>query len=375
MRRVVVTTVVRGAPVDAVSGRVYVVDVNTARVLGAAPIPETPWRFAGTNPRGGHRGGRGVATAGGLLALANADELHVYDRAWQPIAVLSHPLVGDIHEVAADEEGLWACSTRADTLVRLGWDGALRETWCWRDDPSLVAAFGYRTVAPLDRAVDYRDMRRVDLEAVNVTHPNGVRPVADGLLVSLGRVRYPSPTRRERVLAAAGSAAQAAVVGRPLAHRLRAERVRRFGADPQPGADRRGVVVHVCPGRPAEVVVERPLAKWPNHNVLEHGREIVLCETSRETVVAVQLDTGEERAVEVPGAMSFLRGLVWLDGDRFLAGSRRPPTLHVVDLASGHSEPLLALSDEWHEAVHDIAPLPDEWEDIPPSLGVASRGR
>ena len=171
------------------------------------------------------------------------------------------------------------------------------------------------------------------------------------------------------MLAAVGAAARAAVVGRPVASRLRAERVRRFGADPRPGTDRRGLVVHVRPGRPAEVVVDRPLAKWPNHNVLEHGREVVLCETSRGIVVGLNRDSGEERSAKVPSASGFVRALAWLDGDRFLVGSRRPAALHAVDLATGRAERVIALSDEWPEAVHDIEPLPDDWDDPPLSLG------
>jgi hypothetical protein len=368
-RRYLVTTVLRGAPVGAVSGRLYVVDVDAARVLAAAPIAETPWSRAGTNPRGGHRGGRGLVVADGRLAVANADEIHVLDTSWRTVAVLSHSLVGDIHELAPAKDGLWACSTRADSLVRLGWDNTVRETWSWRDDSPLVTSIGYRTVAPIDDSVDYRDMRQVDLETVDLSHLNGVGPVPDGVLVSLGRVRFPSPSGRDRALAAAGAVAQAALVGRLLARRLRAERVRRFGADPRPGASRRGLIVHLRPGRSAEIVVDRPLAHWPNHNVVEHGREVLLCETSRGIVVGLNRDTGEERSVEVQDAAGFVRGLARLCDDQFLVGSRRPAALHKVDLAAGRAERLMTLSDEWAESVHDIAPLPTSWNDPPPSLG------
>lgn len=67
--------------------------------------------------------------AEGRLAVANADEVHVLDRSWQTVAVLSHRLVGDIHELAPATDGLWVCSTRADSLVRLRWDGTAGETW------------------------------------------------------------------------------------------------------------------------------------------------------------------------------------------------------------------------------------------------------
>jgi hypothetical protein len=366
-RRFIVTTVVRGAPLDAVSGRVYVVDLDARRVLMAAPIFETPWRERGTNPRGGHRGGRGVCAYEGRLLIANADEIHVFDRAWQRVDVLSHPLVADIHDLAAGPGGVWACATRADSLVRLDWDGAVRERWSWRTDAALVDRLGYRTVAPVDDSVEYRDMRQVD-GAMDLSHPNGVEVVDDGLLVSLGRVRVPSPSRRERAYAGIGAVVHAAAVGRPLVRRIRAERVRRHGADPQPGTCRRGLVVHLRSGRPAEVIADRSLVKWPNHNVVAHGREAVLCDTSRGLVVAIDRDSGAERIVAVPQASRFLRGLAPVDGDRFVVGTRRPGALHLADLATGESEPALSLSDDWHESVHDIAPLPDDWNDPPRTL-------
>jgi hypothetical protein len=366
-RRFVVTTVIRGAPLGESSGAVYVVDADARRVLMAAPVFETPWAWAGTNPRGCQRGGRGITTVGGRLAIANADEIHVFDRSWARTAVLSHRALGDLHELAADDEGLWVCSPRSDSLARLGWDGELRDRWSWRDDPELVRRFGYRAVAPLEE-LDYRVMRDVDPDSVDLTHLNGVRPVPEGLLVGLGRVRLPSPTRAQRIAARAGAAAEAALVGRPLARRLRATRVERFGADPQPGSKRHGMVVLVRRDGPAEVLVDRPLVKWPNHNQLPHGREVVLCETSTNRVVAVDRDSGAERVVAVPDAALFLRGLAWLDGDRFLVGTRRPAALHVVDLATGSTHLLMALSDTFHESVHDIEPLPESWDDPPAQL-------
>jgi hypothetical protein len=367
-RRFVVTTVVRGAPIGSVSGMVYVVDAIERRTLMASPVFETPWAWAGNKSRGGHRGGRGMTTAGDRLAIANADEVHVFDRSWQRTAVLTDPSIGDVHELSGDEDGVWVCATRADRLVRLGWDGAVLERWSWRDDPGLVARFGYRSVAPIDDSLDYRVMRDVNPVATDLSHVNGVTITGDGLLVSFGRVRIPSPSRAQRAAALAGAAASAARAGRPLMRRLRAERISRWGADPQPGAIRRGMILVREPGRPARVLVDRLLAGWPNHNQVEHGGELVLCDTSRGQVVAVDRDSGAERTVAVPQAESFLRGLAWLGEERFLVGTRRPAALHVVDLASGRAELALQLSEEWHESVHDIEPLPDAWDDPPPRL-------
>ena len=322
-RRFIVTTVIRGAPLDAVSGMVYVVDADARRALMASPIPETPWGHAGTNPRGGHRGGRGIAVNDGRLAIANADEIHLFDRAWRRVQVLGHPLLGDIHELAPVPEGFLVCSTRSDTLIGLGWDGAVRDTWSWRFDPALVARFGYRAVAPLDESLDYRDMRQVSTQ-IDLSHLNGVRVLDDGLLISLGRVRLPTPSGPERVYAAAGAIAHAALIGRPFMRRLRAERVRRFGADPQPGSGRRGLVVHVRSGRRDGGGRGSLAAQVAQPQCAPSGRRLVLRHVAR-LVVARHRDTGAERVVAVPQASGFPRGLACAGGRPLLVGTRRPP--------------------------------------------------
>ena len=363
-----VTTVIRGAPAGAPTGMVYVVDVNHPRVISATPVFETRWAWAAANPRGGHRGARGIATVDGRIAIANADEIHVFDRAWQRTAVLSDRAVGDIHELCATPEGVWACSTRSDEVVHLGWDGHVRDRWSWREDAALVRRFGYRSVAPVDDRVDYRVLRAVNVEATDLGHVNGVIATNEGLLVSLGRVRLPSPSARERAAAFAGAVARAALVGRPVSRRLRADRLRRFGADPQPGARRRGLIALVRPGRAAQVLSDRPLPGWSNHNQLVHGSELVLCDTGAGAVVAVDRDSSAERQAPIPQPSCFLRGLAWLGDDRFLAGTRRPAALWVADLSTGRAERALTLSGEQRESVHDIEPLPDAWDDPPSRL-------
>src|SRR4051794_28988882 len=334
----------------------------------ASPIFETPWRKFGTNPRGGHRGGRGVCVCDGQLLIANSDEIHVFDPAWRTTNVLSHPLIGDIHGLAPTSDGVWVCASRADSMVRIGWDGAVRETWTWRADPTLVKRFGYRTVAPIDQSRDYRDMRQLDGITTDLSHPNSAREVEDGLLVSLGRVRIPSPSRRERAYEALGAAARAAVVGRPVVRRLRAARVRQFGADPQPGHRWRGALIRIGRDGRTRGVGDRHVLEWPSHGVVPLGREVVFCVASRALLVACHTETGAERAVPVPRASGFLRGLAWLDGDRFLAGADRPASLHTIDLESGETSAVLTLSDEPNESVHNISPLPEAWDDPPPAL-------
>src|SRR4051794_41909685 len=114
----------------------------------AWPVFETPWAWAGANPRGGHRGGRGITSAGGRLAIANADEVHAFDRSWQRAAVLTDRSLGDIHELAATADGVWACSTRSDRLVHPRWGGSGRGRGGGGGGPRARGGFGDRTPAP-----------------------------------------------------------------------------------------------------------------------------------------------------------------------------------------------------------------------------------
>ncbi len=356
MTRVAVTSAVRRAGQAQFSGYVRVVDLDDGRTLHAEPIPESPWRRVDPNPRGGTRGARGVSVAGERIAIANADTIFVLDSRWQPLAALTHPLAGAVHDVLADDDGVWVACANSDVVLRLDWDGRVRRRWCWRDDPALVAALGFRSIAPLDATLDYRDPRVLQGGVHNVVHVNGLAPARQGgLLVSFGRVLAPRELRRRRAKARVGRAAARLGVTKPYSARPTAVPASRV-----PGSS--AALLRLAPSGEAELLLRIAGVKVPNHNVAEDGDVLVYGDSNGGRLVAYDLAAGRERvAVTIPGEPSFVRGLARLDAGVYLVGSQAPLAVYAVDLGAGELVATYPIDGEPTESVYAIAALPDSF--------------
>ena len=87
-RRVAITSVVRYARATEVSGCLRVLDLDKGRLSFVTPSPESTFREADPNPRGGTRGTRGLSVHGDRIVVANAERLFVFDTAWALVAEL-----------------------------------------------------------------------------------------------------------------------------------------------------------------------------------------------------------------------------------------------------------------------------------------------
>jgi hypothetical protein len=118
--RVVVTSVVRYAAAGEIGGYFRVLDLDRGRVSFVAPVPDSLYRHVDPNPRGGLRGGRGASAHGDRLAIANAERLFVFDSSWMLVEEATHPFTANIHDVYADERGVWVAATGCDALLLVG---------------------------------------------------------------------------------------------------------------------------------------------------------------------------------------------------------------------------------------------------------------
>src|SRR5689334_25196620 len=142
-RRVAITSVVRYSRPTEISGSVRVLDLDRGRLSFVTPSPESTFRQADPNPRGGTRGTRGISTHGDRLVVANAERLFVFDTSWNLVAELSNELMADVHEVLADERGIWVAATGVDQLLLVGWDGTLERVWTFNKDRRLLKELGF----------------------------------------------------------------------------------------------------------------------------------------------------------------------------------------------------------------------------------------
>ncbi len=328
VRRVVITSNVRYAPVGETGGYFRVLDLERGRVSFVAMVPESLYREVDPNPRGGERGGRGVSAHGDRLVIGNAERIFVFDPTWKLLEDVTHPFMANIHDVHAEERGVWVAATGCDALLLVGWDGQLLDRWTFQDDERLVEDLGLPPGLPrFDPTQDYRDPR---LRGRRYTiHINAISRGSGGLLVGFGRIHsYFEPDGGESAIialedgAASLSAASASIVDR------------------------------------------RPAPGVPNHNVAEDGDLLVFNDSNRGCLVAHDRRLREDRcAVPIPGNPSFVRGLAKVAPSLWLVGSQAPLAVYAVDLDRGEVVADYPLGGVENETVYAIGPIPDTFDD------------
>jgi hypothetical protein len=381
--RVAITTIVRSAPLDTPSGWLRVLDLETRTQQAIAPLPDALHRRADPNPRGGLRGGRGLAATADRLAVAINDRILVLDRHWQLRDVLSHPWMGGPHDVAADDAGLWVACADNDAVLRLGWDGELAGVWHWRTDRGVRRALGHGWLPHFDRRLDHRSPAPHGLR-IDIGHVNAVAEDDGALLVGLGFVRPPTPLRwpaaREAGLHVARRVGLGGVAGelmgrwRALPRNAPSAALRavtpgqiRIEDAPQerPGWSWALVEVRSPLDRPrARVVARHPVAGAPTHNALPYDGLVAVADSARGRVLAVDRRSGAiVRSVQLPGALPFPRGMCRLDDGRLAVGTRDPASLTIVDLEGGCVDDRVPLPGDRGESPYAVAPVPPRFGD------------
>ncbi len=331
-RRVAVTSVIRYAIPSDVSGYLRILDLENSRVSFVTPSPESTFRDRDPNPRGGTRGARGVSVHGDRLVVANSERLFVFDTAWRLVVELSDRLMSDVHDVLAEERGIWVAATGRDMLLLVTWEGRIEHAWSLRGERRLLRELGFRERSLPRVETDFDRLDSATRAAYERFHLNGIGRGADGLLLSLGRVAavlVPEPEYSFAVV------------------RVTEER------------GLRASVVHRVLGTRA-----------PNHNVAEDGDLLVYNDTNRHSLIVYDRRAGAERcAVPIPGDPPWLRGLARIGPDLWLVGSQAPLAVYAVDVERAEVVAEYPLGGIQDETVYAICALPDEFADPRQPLG------
>jgi hypothetical protein len=393
--RLAVTTIVREAPLGQPGGWLRVVDLDARRQVAMAPLPDAVHRARDLNPRGGLRGGRGLAALPDRLVVAIHDRLLVLDNDWRVADVISHRWLGGVHDIAADDDGLWLALPDNDCVLRIDWSGRPQHLWQWRTDRPLRRALGYGRLPGLERWADSRNPS-AGRARIDIGHLNGVAVDGDKVLVSLGLLRPPPPllwamvaamrARRLAVRAGVGRLADAALerwLASPAGRAQAAERdrvtvargPRRGDGLPEPGPDWTWAIVELAEDAPARIVARHRAGGMPVHNVVPFDGVVAVNESSAGQVLAVDRATGAiARRVQLPGELPFPRGMMRLPDGRFLVGSQKPLALNVVDLDAERLDDRIELSDDRGESLYAVAQIPDSFEDPPTTEGPLDGG-
>ncbi len=336
--RLIATTVVRESTYGRQrSGWIYDVDWESGRVLEQLPVPDPRFPESDDNPRGGMRGGRGVAAVGSDILVASYDTLHRYGAGWELVERIEHPLLVGLHEIHWDGSALWVSATGIDAIVRVTLDGAVTLAW----DPhasELAVELGLRARPdPVDGSVDYV---RGAAPLVDQCHINGVTRFGDDTIVNCGLLRRPRGTGQRLVSRARWK------LGVPQ---------RGPGSRPPGGS----LVVRVGPDGAID-----PLLRLDGHDVPTHNGQLldadrVVVNDSTANIVRVFSVASGEPVATIPIEGAWLRGLCVVDDARLLVGTA-PATLALVDLDEQRVVRRVALSVDPNEAVHGLA-----WVDRP----------
>ena len=260
--RLVATTVVRESiRGKQTTGYIYDVDWDAREVVRRLPVPEPSFPESDDNPRGGVRGGRGVAVTPKGIVVANYDTLYVYDDDWNVVDSFTHPLFVGIHEIDWDGAHFWAAATAIDAVLKVGLDWSVEAAWDPHEAPGFER-FGLRPRPhPLDGTVDYR-VRQAPL--LNECHVNGVACRNGATVVNCGLVRK----------------------RKPLPTRLFRRGTQRLGIRQRSGRrhSARSLVVRLEDDSPARVVIELDKHDFPTHNgqlIDESGSSSMIQRTTR----------------------------------------------------------------------------------------------
>jgi hypothetical protein len=335
--RVIATTVVR----ESIRGKqrtgyVYDVDWESQTVRRQLPVPDPRYPESDDNPRGGVRGGRGVAVTPAGVVVANYDTLSRYDDDWNLVDAFSHPLFVGLHEITWDGEHLWVTATSIDAVLKVGLDNTVEVAWD-PHAPDVADQLRLRKRPhPVDGTVDYR---RREAPKLDSCHINSVSRDTGVTVVGCGLVR-----RQRGTLARFSRRAMARA--RRLVHvseEPRGERRRRSA---------RSLVVQLNGAGPAEILVELTGVDFPHHNgcLLDEER-VAVNDSTNNRLRIFTAGGGELQNLAVPGR--WLRGLARVDERRVLVGTA-PATIVLVNLERNEMEGSLQLSEDPNEAVHGL---------------------
>lgn len=332
--RLIATTVVRQSiKGKQQTGHIYDVEWDEKAVRHRLPVPDPMFPESDDNPRGGVRGGRGVAVTRKGILVANYDTLLRYDDDWELLDSFSHPLFVGMHEVDWDGEALWTTCTAIDAVVKTRLDGDAEIAWD-PHGPGFAGRLGLRGRRhPIDGTLDYRQR---EAPLVDDCHINCVSHHAGAMVINCGLVRK-KDSLQSRALDRVG-------------RRLRGDKSEQRNAG-------LAAVVRINGAAADEILVRLDNIDFPAHNgQLLNDDHVVVNDSTRNTLRVFETHEGAEvKRLTVPG--TWLRGLEPVSPTQVFVGTA-PASIVLVDLDRMVVEDQLKLSDDPNEAIHGLTLVP-----------------
>lgn len=373
MTRLIVSTNHREVLHGEVSGWLYVIDLESCKILQTSAGIEPPNRIHDINPRGGMRGMRGVGICNGELAVANYSSVFFFDRHWRLLRVFTHPAVAGIHEILYVEDGLWVTSCYNDLLLKFDLAGNVAEYFYTRSK-SLMNLLGGRTRVLLHSddirsgKLDFRDRTNFNMNFYDGTHLNSVCGTpGGGLYLSLGLVTG----EKFAILQDIKSWMLHKRLWDPFVTLNRSLR-RLLGFSKsmfselviQPAKGSSAIVKLAAQGEP-NVFLALPHVNNPSHTIRFFGDGTgIYLNTSHGSLI--HFDEQGRVISQTKVTEKFLRGALPLPDGRLALGASN--TMLIFELETRRVVDTIELSNDASISVFDIKVIPDEFDMPPQSL-------
>lgn len=329
------------------------------------------------NPRGGLRGGKGIAISDGLISIANASHIFVYDHDWTLKHVATHPSCASNHDILAKSDTLWVASNRNDLIIQLSHDSKLIGAFNYRDHDDILDALGLKKSRLLDigrnmihsGSLDFRDPRTHSLDKTNIAHVNSMCFMENGdMLVSLGRL---IPWKMAFLMKLKGHLTCLGVYTAIVA--INTALIKYAGLKKQKNSELifvpatgKSAILKVTPEGETSVLFQFKDITVPNHSLcpLDNGH-VLYCDTNNGDLLV--LDPEQCTVLKrIFVAEDFLRGIEPLSETLVAVGSKY--TVQIVDINEGVVVKTIQIADDPRVAIFDIQVLPDDVGPLPEAL-------
>ena len=311
--RVFATTVLRESG-HALTGYLLELDWRIGAVRRSLPIP-VDTRHPLWNGRGGNRGGRGLAVHDGVLYVATAMSVLMYDTELQFIGELASPYLCGLHELFAEPDGLWCTSTVHDLIVKIDYQGRMLDQWWGSESPALQRALRYE-----GRALN-----------LDLKFPTGTF-----------EAEYDRYCQEER---------------------LHVNTVWRHDGELYVLACRKNALIRIRP-EPETIILEDPALGSPHNGILTPDGRVLINDTINQRLRIYDRQTGQcektiETIVRQEGRSSqfvrvgWQRGLAHAEGSIYLVGTS-PAAVFEVDIDSGRIGRLCVIDQDVRHCIHGL---------------------
>jgi hypothetical protein len=373
MRRLLITTACRKAKFDEPSGHLYVVDLDNWKVTQRGSIIEPPYREIDPNPRGGFRGGKGIAIFENQIIMANSVCAFRFNKNWELLRIISHPSCSGIHDILIDSDhNLYVTSARNDLLFKFDLDGNLIEYYYFRQNPAnhAINQWVRPEILSIEEIaggqIDFRDPRTHKITSHDSVHINSISQLPDGsLLTSLGLVvgsEFSLFMEIKDQLSKYGLWPWIIRANQYIRNFFSFEKEQHSDLIIQP-AKGKSIVVRIFHNGDIVPCLVLEQATVPGHSILARsdGTAIYL-NTSFGNIIHFKPENGRIIS-KTKVSTQFLRGIVHLSDDEIIVGSQN--NLLWFSLQTREIRKQITLSDNLNEAVFSIHEFPETFS-LPP---------